>query len=298
MKYERVVAHMAELSGIWQQIAAFFASLFAPPNWHNLLDIAIVTILIYQVIKVLSKTRSNAVLKGVGILIIVAWISELLQLNTMNWLLQQIIGTGAVLIVVLFQPEIRRGLESIGRSSFKGILSPLGTERVSVEGTVGSIISALSNLSRRRVGALIVFEMKTGLNDIARSGTILDAQISSALIENLFEPNTPLHDGALIVRKDRIAAAGCILQLSDDTSISRELGTRHRAALGVSESADAITLIVSEETGVISMARGGKLTRYLDAKSLSIILSEIYSYNKNDTIFDIFRRWREEPHEK
>lgn len=288
---------MVELASIWQQILSFFENLFASPDWHTLVDIAIVAVVIYQMIKRLSKTRANSVLKGVGILLVVAWASELLRFNTMNWLLQQVISTGAVLLVVLFQPEIRRGLESIGRSSLKGLLSTAPGEGQSVEGTINEIVAALTNLSRRKIGALIVFEVKTELSDIIASGTILDASISAPLIENVFEPNTPLHDGAMVIRGDRIIAAACILQLSDDASISRELGTRHRAALGVSESADAITLIVSEETGIVSMARGGKLTRYLDAKTLTIILSELYS-RKNDTLFDVLKRFREVPNEK
>lgn len=286
-------------TNIWQQIAAFFVSVFARPDWRTLFDIAIVAVLIYQVMKMLSKTRANSVLKGVGILLLVAWISELMQFHTLNWLLQQVISTGAVLLFILFQPELRRGLESIGRVPIRRFLSSATRERaiVSVEDTINEIITALTSLSKRRIGALIVFEVKTELPDIAGSGTPLDAYISAQLIENIFEPNTPLHDGAIVIRKDRIAAAACILQLSDDTTISRELGTRHRAALGVSEFTDAITLIVSEETGIISMARAGKLTRYLDAKSLTIILSELYN-RQNDTLFDYFKRLREVPNEK
>jgi diadenylate cyclase len=233
----------------------------------------------------------------VAILLLVTWLSELLQFSTLNWLLQQVLSTGAILLVVLFQPELRRALEFIGRSSLKHFISAGSRQRVSVEGTINEIITALSNLSRRRVGALIVFEVRTELIDIIASGTVLDASISAPLIENIFEPNTPLHDGAMVVRGNRIAAAGCILQLSDDTTISRELGTRHRAALGVSESTDTITLIVSEETGIISMARAGKLTRYLDAKTLTIILSELYN-RQQETFLDFVKRFREVSNEK
>ena len=132
-------------------------------------------------------------------------------------------------------------------------------------------------MARKKIGALIVFERSTGLGDVIDSGTIIDAEISDPLIENIFEPNTPLHDGAMIIRDERIVAAACILQLSDNYTISRELGTRHRAAIGITESTDAISLIVSEETGIVSMARDGKLTRYLDAKSLTILLTEIFN---------------------
>ena len=135
---------------------------------------------------------------------------------------------------------------------------------------------ALNNMSRKRIGALIVFERHTGLADVIDSGTVIDGEISAPLIENIFEPNTPLHDGAVIVRGERIVAAACILQLTDDHSLSRELGTRHRAAIGITESTDAVSVIVSEETGIISMARDGKLTRYLDTKSLNILLTELF----------------------
>jgi diadenylate cyclase len=140
------------------------------------------------------------------------------------------------------------------------------------------------------VGALVVVERGTGLNDVVESGTTLDSEISQPLIENLFEPNTPLHDGAMVISGLRIAAAGCILQLSDDNSISRELGTRHRAAIGISEATDAVVLIVSEETGIISVARGGRLTRHLDAKSLTAILTELFAPSDTISLSSIFRR--------
>lgn len=268
---------MTVLSSAWQQLQIVFANLFSYPNWRNLLDIFVVTLVIYQIIKMLNRTRANSVLKGVGFVLALTWLSEILQLNTMNWLLLQMLNTGAVLLVVLFQPELRRGLEQIGRSSWRKIMPSATKEQLSVEKIVNEFVTAMTDLSRRRVGALIVFEMSTGLDDIVKTGTVLDADISAPLIENIFEPNTPLHDGAVIVRGNRIVAAACILGLSDDQSISRELGTRHRAALGISETTDAIALIVSEETGTMSMARGGKLTRYLDAKSLVVILTELYS---------------------
>ena len=145
-----------------------------------------------------------------------------------------------------------------------------------VDKLVQEVVRALNNMSRKRIGALIVFERHTGLADVIDSGTVIDGEISAPLIENIFEPNTPLHDGAVIVRGERIVAAACILQLTDDHSLSRELGTRHRAAIGITESTDAVSVIVSEETGIISMARDGKLTRYLDTKSLSILLTELF----------------------
>jgi len=233
--------------------------------------------LIYQLLMLTRDTRASQVLKGLGILFVVYWASDWLGFKALNWVLNMIVNSGAVVLVVLFQAEIRRALEQIGRAGstrLDRIRSGKGLKTVT--SVVAEIVSALVSLSRRRVGALIVIEQHTGLQDVIESGTRIDAEISAALIENIFEPNTPLHDGAMIIRGYRIEAAACILTLSEDTTISRELGTRHRAALGISETTDSITLIVSEETGIISMARGGRLTRHLDARSLRQTLEPIY----------------------
>ena len=170
-------------------------------------------------------------------------------------------------------------LDQMGRTKFFRRIfgSPKRQRDARAEAHVTEIVRALTNMSRKKIGALIVVERSTKLGDVIESGTVVDAEISSQLIENIFEPNTPLHDGAMMIRGERIAAAACIMPLSDDYSISRELGTRHRAAIGITESTDAVSLIVSEETGVISMAREGKLTRYLDAKSLTILLTELFT---------------------
>lgn len=286
---------MSFVSGIWQQFLSLFYSLFVHPDWRNILDIAIVSVLVYQLIKALARTRANTVLKGVLIVILVTGLSELLQLNALSWLLLQMINIGSLLLVILFQPEIRRGLDQLGRSRWRVIL---GTPKdvKAAEKTVQEITTALVNLSKRRVGALMVVERGTGLNDVVESGTRLDSEISQPLIENIFEPNTPLHDGAVVISGLRIAAAACILQLSDDNSISRELGTRHRAAIGISEATDAVVLIVSEETGIISVARGGRLTRHLDAKSLTTILTELFAPADTISLSSIFRR-KEDGHE-
>jgi len=182
-------------------------------------------------------------------------------------------------VAIVFQPELRRLLEKLGRSKFVRQVfgSPKRQRNARMELHVSEIVKALNDMSRKKIGALIVLERSTKLGDVLESGTVVDAEISSHLIENIFEPNTPLHDGAMIIRDERIAAAACILQLSDDYSISRELGTRHRAAIGITETTDAVSLIVSEETGIISMAREGKLTRYLDTKSLTILLTELFT---------------------
>jgi len=204
----------------------------------------------------------------------VVGVSDLMGLTALNWLLMGVVNNGALVLVVLFQPELRKALEQIGRGAM--LEKSAADDADSRERIVTEIIQCLTNLSRRRVGALIVFEQKTGLKDVIETGIAIDSQISSALLENIFEPNTPLHDGAVVIRGPRVMAAACILTLTEGRGISHELGTRHRAAIGVSETTDAVVLIVSEETGIISMAKGGKLTRHLDPKSLREILEGMY----------------------
>ena len=267
---------MSYIERIWQQFSTRVLSLGASLSWRNALDIALVALLVYYVIALVRQTRANSVLKGLALVLIMAWLSDVMQLSAFNWILRQVINTGVIMLVVLFQPELRRGLEKIGRSKLSGAgLLESSHKIATAEHDADEIVHCMTNLSRRRVGALVVIQNKTGLNDIIATGTMLDAEISSALLENIFEPNTPLHDGAVIMRGGRIVAAACYLPLSENYSISRELGTRHRAALGISETTDATVLIVSEETGTISMAHDGRLTRYLDAKALYGILAEL-----------------------
>ena len=249
------------------------------PDWRNLLDVAVLTVLIYNFLKLVRYTRASSLFKGIFVILALALVSDILEINALSWVLQQIISVGIVLLVIVFQPELRRILEQLGRSKFARQVfgSPKRSRNSQMEQHVTEIVKALNDMSRKKIGALIVIERSTKLGDVIESGTVVDAEISSQLIENIFEPNTPLHDGAMIIRDERIAAAACILQLSDDYSISRELGTRHRAAIGITETTDAVALIVSEETGIISMTREGKLTRYLDTKSLNILLTELFT---------------------
>ena len=270
---------MIQIQSILNQMGSVFSNLFVHPDWRNVLDIAVLTVLIYQMLKLVRQTRANSLFKGIVFIMVLAFVSDVLEINVLNWLLQQLMSVGVVLLVIVFQPEVRRVLEQLGRSKIaKQVFGMQKKQRnVRMELHVSEIVKALNDMSRKRIGALIVIERSTKLGDVIESGTVVDAEISSQLIENIFEPNTPLHDGAMIIRDERIAAAACILQLSDDYSISRELGTRHRAAIGITESTDAVSLIVSEETGIISMAREGKLTRYLDVKSLTILLTELFT---------------------
>ncbi len=260
------------MTAFWNQVQIFFWNLIHRPTLVDYIDIAIVAFLIYQLVLLTHQTRAMQVLKGLAMIIVASYLSELIGLTALNWVLRSILNNGMVALLILFQPELRKALEQIGRST--KLDRP--ADRDESERVVDEITQCLLRLSKRRVGALIVFEQRTGLKDVTETGTAIDSLISAPLLENIFEPNTPLHDGAVIIRGDRIVAAACVLSLSESSTISRDLGTRHRAGLGISESTDATVLIVSEETGIISMARGGKLTRHLDAESLRKVLRGMY----------------------
>jgi len=263
------------LSQLFQQISTMAWNIIHRPTVSDVLDVLLVSFLIYQLLKFTRGTRVSQVLKGLGILLLSTWITEVFRLRTINWILRWLVNAGAVLVVVLFQPELRRILEGIGRTPMLKMVR--GAEEVAGGKIVAAELThALLNMAKRKVGALVVMEQDIPLKELLDTGTRVDGRVSQPLIENIFEPNTPLHDGAVIVRGDRVQAAGCVLPLSEGAGISRELGTRHRAALGVSEGSDAVALIVSEETGIISMARGGKLTRHMDERALTALLQSLY----------------------
>ncbi len=263
----------------------FFWNILNRPEIKDWVDILIVAYLIYKLLLLTRETRASQVLKGLGVLFVASWVSNFFDLSAFNWILTSVVNNTALVLLILFQPELRRALEQIGRGAKldRSQVTPDESARI-----VSELTQALLSLSRRRVGALVVFEQKTGLKDIADTGMAIDATISGALLINIFEPNTPLHDGAVIVRGTRIVAAACVLTLSDASNISRDLGTRHRAGLGISESTDAVVLIVSEETGIISMAQAGKLTRHLDAEALGRVLSDLY-HDQRPTFRDALR---------
>ena len=276
----------------YDEVIKAISSGFAQFTWLDALDIIIIFILLYKLIIWTKETRAYEVLKGIGLLFLCSVASQLLQLNTLSWLLDAFLKSGSIIIVlvVLFQPEFRRVLERLGRGG-KSIGSALfdAATLSSVE-MIQDVQRAILSMSRRRVGALIVVEQKTGLGDIINTGTPVDGLLSGALLENIFEPNTPLHDGAVIVRGSRVAAGCCFLPLSDDMNLARELGTRHRAALGVSTVSDSVTIVVSEETGAISLARDGKLVRYIDAKALHDILEQLFLQKNTAPFFWTKRR--------
>ena len=258
----------------------------------DLIDIIIVAVIIYELLLLTRHTRGSALLKGLFLLLVIALMSSLLGLVSLNWLLTAILQNGEIVLVVLFQPELRKALERMGRTRVfrKNTKKGIDEEKDTI---ISEIIQTIMDLSKRRVGALIVFEQQTGLQDVIETGTRLNAEISAPLLENIFEPNTPLHDGAVVIRDNEIMAAACILPLAEASGVSRELGTRHRAAVGISENTDAIVLVVSEETGIVSLARDGALTRPLTVKALEEILNEVYT-TPNSRVVTFFKNLREE----
>ncbi|KEH96802.1 diadenylate cyclase CdaA [Clostridium massiliodielmoense] len=248
----------------------------------SVLDIIVVSYIFYKFYMLMNETRAEQLLKGILFIILLIPISSLLHLTTLNWILNKTLTIGVLSLIIIFQPEIRKALEHIGRSAFtdKHILE----DKEKMDEVVTQIVNAVENLSKSRTGALIVFEQTTGLGDVISTGTKLDSIVSSALLENIFVVNTPLHDGASIIRNDRIAAAGCFLPLTNNTEINKQLGTRHRAAIGISEVSDALVIIVSEETGVISLAVNGNLTRYYTKDRLKDILIKIITYRQTKKV--------------
>ena len=244
-------------------------------------DVLIIAIFLYKILEWTKETRAYQVMKGIGLLFLFSVLARVLNLWTIYWVLNSILASGSIFIIlfILFTPEIRRMLGRIGSNRLSKLFG--GTDETDSRRLVQDLKRSIMHLSKRRVGALIVFERRSGLGDIAATGISLNAEISGALIENIFEPNTPLHDGAVVVRGTTVIAASCLLPLSDDTKVSRELGTRHRAALGVSIAADCVVIVVSEETGAISVAREGKLIRYLDEKALSDVLESLLVKNES-----------------
>lgn len=235
------------------------------------IDISIVWFVFYKLIMVIRGTKAIQLLQGIIVLIVVWLISILFNLPTIQWITNQIIIWGFVIIVILFQPELRRALEQLGRG---GIFKRSTKSEEEVVGQiVDSLITSCVYMAKRRIGALITIELETGVGEYAETGISINGDLTNQLLTNIFTPNTPLHDGAVIIREDQIIAAACYLPLSESTSISKDLGTRHRAAVGISEVTDALTIIVSEETGTISCTKNGELYRSLDDKKLRQLLT-------------------------
>ena len=258
----------------WRTVLdSFFSAFnqFRTISFIDILDILIVAYIIYRDMKLLKDTSAERLIKGIIILVGIMLLASMLHLTMISWLLQQALNVGLFAIVVVFQPELRRLLEQIGKGNFSRLIVPADAPD-EVESMITATVSACADMSRTKTGALIVFERRERLGEIISTGTMVDAAPSAELIKNIFFKNSPLHDGAMIVRAGRVCAAGCVLPLSGNQSLSRDLGTRHRAAVGMSESADSVLVVVSEETGSISVAIGGMLKRHLSPDMLRKLL--------------------------
>ena len=255
-------------------ILQFFANTFSDFGITDAIDIIIVTFVVYYLLKLILETRAQQIIKGILVLVAATFVSDVLELHTLNWMCKGALTLGAVAVLIVLQPELRRALEFMGRGR---IVSGIGGgDKENSKRVVNAITNAVEKFSNEKTGALIVFERQTILEDYAETGTILDAAITEQLLGNLFYEGAPLHDGAIIISGTKVYAAGCVLPLSNSQSISKDLGTRHRAGLGITEISDAVSLVVSEETGIISMAEDGKLERFLDARTVEKRLLEIY----------------------
>lgn len=241
----------------------------------DVIDVAIVSYVIYKIIGFIKETRAQQLVRGMIILVVLFFLSDLMNLYLLNWILRNVVTMGLFALVVLFQPEIRRGLEQVGRGRFfRGQIRSLNKENALK--IIEEFVTAIDDFSSTRTGALIAIERETSLNDIIETGATVDAEISARLLGNLFYEGSPLHDGAVIIRGDRIHAASCVLPLTEKKNLGRNLGTRHRAGVGLSEVSDALVIIVSEETGVISIAQNGNLRRFVDLKTIEKLLMGVY----------------------
>lgn len=257
----------------------------------NAVDILLVWYVIYKLINIIRGTKAVQLLKGILVILIVKVASDFFGLTTLSWIMAQVITYGFLAIIIIFQPELRRALEQLGRGRFfSRSTSPVDEDQ---EKTVEAVIKAADYMAKRRIGALISIERETGMSDYIETGISLNSKISSELLINIFIPNTPLHDGAVIIQKNNVAAAACYLPLSESPFISKELGTRHRAALGISEVTDSITIVVSEETGAISLTKNGELHRDLKGDQFrELLANELLDQNKSKQASSARWNWR------
>lgn len=275
---------------------SFLSGIFASP-WdilRNIIDIAIIAYVFYRLLGVIKGSRAEQLLKGLVILLVFSVAASLMHLEMVNWLLEKTWIVFAITLPIVFQPELRRILEQLGKGTFFASSSRHDSRLDDWEIVIREISDAAAVLSRNHVGALIVLTRQNDIEEYLDSGVKLDSQVSSRLLINIFVPNTPLHDGAVLISQGRIDRAAAFLPLSDNPLLDKELGTRHRAGIGISEVSDAIAVIVSEETGTISAAAGGKLNRYLDAAALKEWLTREMVYPDREYSSRLRRRWNED----
>ncbi len=253
----------------------------------DVVDILLVAVVIYAVFTMIRTTGSARIAKSVIIILLLTGVTELFKMHLTNFILDGILEVGLIALVVMFQPELRRMLEKLGGKGVREILNMKGEQR-DVEKVIGQTVAACEILSKEHTGALIVFERDVSLIDYQKTGTVIDAQVSHELLRNIFFTKAALHDGAVLVRKERLAAAGCVLPLTQNRNISSDLGTRHRAAIGISEVADAVVVVVSEETGTISVAVNGMLKRHLAPQTLAKLLKNELDPQKDEEQQNLF----------
>ena len=276
-------------------LSQFHALLGTVGIW-DLVDVLIVAIIFYKVYEMLKDTRAITLVKGLVVLMIVTMIASVMELHVISWLLQKTVTLLFVALPIVFQPELRRALERLGQGKFLGMDNRLNMEEAN--SLVNEIDKAVFNMADKKIGALLVVEKNVGLNEIIDTGIKIDALVTSEFLMNVFIPNTPLHDGAAIIRGKRLVAAGCYLPLTDDRTLGTELGTRHRSAIGLSVQCDAVIIIVSEETGVVSIAENGRIQRYMNHDSLRQRLRPLFQEEKVSLNFkDIIANWRKKDDE-
>lgn len=272
-------------------LSAFFSDFMGTltkMNMYDFIDIGIVAYIFYRIYMFIKDTRAEQVFKGIVILLVVTQLSNMFKLHTLYWILVNAIEVGVLAVCIIFQPELRAGFEYIGRTNIKLFeKNSKNEEEVELNKMIEEIVETLYSLSRQKIGALIIMERETKLSDIVNTGTIIEGDVSRQLLINIFIPNTPLHDGAVVIRDTKIQAAACFLPLSQSKDLTKDLGTRHRAGVGISEVSDCITLIVSEETGEVSIAKSGKLYRNIAKERMANILKN--NLRKNATERTLFK---------
>ena len=275
-------------------IISFFRdvlSMLPTIKFMDIIDILLVTFVLYTLIMMIQTTGAARIAKSIVLLLVLAVVTKLLNMYLMSFLLDRVLEIGLIALVIMFQPELRRMLEKIGSKSFRELLSTKQEQR-EIDRVIGETVNACEIMSRERTGVLIVFERETSLIDYQKTGTVIDARVSSELLRNLFFTKASLHDGAVIIRNERVAAAGCVLPLTQSRNISSDLGTRHRAGIGMSEVSDAVVVIVSEETGTISVAVNGMLKRHLAPQTLERLLLKELAPKREEKTYNPVKRLR------
>lgn len=263
------------------KVITFLTSYLNVFKFSDLIDILLVAFAVYWAIKLIKETRAVQLIKGIVIILVLTQVSEWLNLNIINFILTNTLQVGIIAVIIVFQPELRRALEQIGRTKIGDLILGDSPDEI-IEKTIKEVCESVEVMSTQKMGALIVIERKTKVGDVISTGTEILSNVSASLIVNIFYPNTPLHDGAVIIRDNKIEAAGCLLPITQNNTLSTELGTRHRAAIGMSEMSDALVIVVSEETGKISLAKDGTLTRNFTSETLKRALERLLISSENE----------------